>query len=79
MLMTKGGIEVFWSKRMQAQNLPLHQRQRLGTDVEKKLKIAQMELETAKLKAAKEELKMQTLKSRESRKAHKPENVKNNW
>ena len=50
-----------------------------GTDVENKLKIAQMELETAKLKAAKEELKMQTLKSRESRKARKPENVKNNW
>lgn len=30
MLMTKGGIEVFWPKRMQAQNLPLHQRKRLG-------------------------------------------------
>ena len=50
-----------------------------STDVEKKSNIAPMELETAKLKAAKGELKMQMLKSRESRKAHKPQNVKNNW
>ena len=28
-VMTKGGTEVVWPKRMQAQNLPLHQRKRL--------------------------------------------------
>ena len=79
--MTKGGIDYrsLLAKKDASATLTTTSAEATGTDVEKKLKIAQMELETAKLKAAKEELKMQTLKSRESRKSHKPENVKNKW